>query len=77
MAFHQYPAKPWGEILPRAGEEARDLVGRLVTYQSSDRMSAAEVKKKFPVLDRIVQVSLVRVNLLICLQALDHPFFKD
>ncbi|KAL8973860.1 MAG: hypothetical protein Q9197_001895 [Variospora fuerteventurae] len=42
MAFHEYPAKPWEEILPQAEEEARDLVRRLVTYESSDRMSAAE-----------------------------------
>ncbi|KAI4125246.1 MAG: hypothetical protein LQ338_004370 [Usnochroma carphineum] len=43
MAFYEYPAKSWEEVLPRASEEARDLVRRLVTYQSDYRMSAAEV----------------------------------
>lgn len=38
-----YPPKPWPEILPQASEQARDLVSRLVVYQSSDRMTAEEV----------------------------------
>ncbi len=43
MSFHMYPPKPWAEILPNASERGRDLVSRLVTYQSSDRMTAKEV----------------------------------
>ncbi|KAL9599214.1 MAG: hypothetical protein Q9219_003995 [cf. Caloplaca sp. 3 TL-2023] len=42
MAFVEYPAKPWEAILPHAPADARDLVARLVTYQSSERMTAAE-----------------------------------
>ncbi|KAL8734967.1 MAG: hypothetical protein Q9181_002999 [Wetmoreana brouardii] len=43
MEFYMYPPKAWDEILPQASVEARDLVSRLVTYQSSNRMAAAEV----------------------------------
>ena len=43
MAFYQYSPRPWEEVLPHASKEARDLVGKFVTYQSSDRMNAAEV----------------------------------
>ncbi|KAL9606618.1 MAG: hypothetical protein Q9179_000204 [Wetmoreana sp. 5 TL-2023] len=42
MEFYMYPSKAWDEIVPRASEEARDLVSRLVTYQSGNRMTAAE-----------------------------------
>lgn len=38
-----YPSRSWAEILPQASEPARDLVGGLVVYQSSDRMAAEEV----------------------------------
>ncbi len=43
MAFVAFPAKEWEEILPGGDAEGRDLVGRLVRYQSTERMSAAEV----------------------------------
>lgn len=39
-----YPPKPWDVVLPNTSNEARDLVSRLVTYQSTDRMSAEEVR---------------------------------
>ncbi|KAI4208543.1 MAG: hypothetical protein LQ346_000053 [Caloplaca aetnensis] len=42
MAFYEYPAKSWEEVLPQASEESRDLVRRMVTYESTDRMTAAE-----------------------------------
>ena len=38
-----YPPKPWAEILPRASEQARDLISRLVVYESADRITAEEV----------------------------------
>lgn len=43
MVFYEYPAKSWEEVLPEASEEGRDLVRRLVTYESGARMTAAEV----------------------------------
>lgn len=43
MRFHIHPPKPWAEILPRASEQARDLVSRLVVYESGDRITAEEV----------------------------------
>ncbi|KAL8775605.1 MAG: hypothetical protein Q9209_000101 [Squamulea sp. 1 TL-2023] len=43
MSFHKYPPKSWDEILPKAPESARDLVSKLVTYQSSERMTAKDV----------------------------------
>ena len=43
MEFYKFPPKPWQEILPDTSENARDLVNKLIRYQSSDRMSAAAV----------------------------------
>lgn len=47
MAFYEYPPKSWDEVLPHASEEARDLVRGLVTYQSTDRLTAVEVGSKW------------------------------
>ncbi len=44
MAFYEYPAKSWEEVLPQASKESRNLVRRMVTYESADRMTAAEVQ---------------------------------
>ena len=43
MQFHEYPNKPWDELLPGGGPEARDLVAGLVRYESRSRLSAVEV----------------------------------
>ena len=43
MQFVEFPAKSWEEILPNANAVARDLVRKLVRYQSSERLTAAEV----------------------------------
>ena len=43
MEFHRYPAKPWSELLPSVSEQGRDLVSRLVRYESGSRMTASEV----------------------------------
>ena len=43
MAFVQFPGKPWEDILPGVETEARDLVEKLVRYQSTERMNAEEV----------------------------------
>ncbi|KAK0514343.1 hypothetical protein JMJ35_002960 [Cladonia borealis] len=45
MTFVQFPSKTWEDILPGVEVEARDLVGKLVRYQSSERISAEEVLK--------------------------------
>ncbi|KAI9815626.1 MAG: hypothetical protein M1832_005257 [Thelocarpon impressellum] len=42
MAFHAFPARSWAELLPDVPEPARDLVARLVRYESGRRLSAAE-----------------------------------
>ena len=44
MTFVQFPGKTWEEILPGVEAEGRDLVGKLVRYQSTERMSAEEVR---------------------------------
>lgn len=44
MAFKEYPAKPWSEILPSASTDARDLISQLVCYESRSRLIAAKVK---------------------------------
>jgi hypothetical protein len=43
MRFTQYPSKPWNEILPGVSSGGRDLVSKLVVYESGDRLSADEV----------------------------------
>ncbi len=43
MTFVQFPAKTWEEILPGVEAEERDLGGKLVKYQSTERMNAEEV----------------------------------
>ena len=43
MTFYTYPTTPWEEILPHTSEQARELVAKLVCYQSTDRLTAAEV----------------------------------
>ena len=43
MKFTEYPGKPWGDILPRANEEAVDLVRNLVVFESRRRLTAADV----------------------------------
>jgi hypothetical protein len=43
MKFTEYPSKPWDEILPGLESAGRDLVSRLVVYESGDRLSADEV----------------------------------
>ncbi|PSK56874.1 hypothetical protein B9Z65_6498 [Elsinoe australis] len=42
MAFKDYPAKPWSEILPSASTDARDLISQLVCYESRSRLIAAK-----------------------------------
>ena len=43
MRFMQYPRKPWEEILPGLKPQERDLVSKLIVYESGDRLSAEEV----------------------------------
>jgi cyclin-dependent kinase len=43
MRFMQYARKPWGEILPSLKPQERDLVSKLLVYESGDRFSAEQV----------------------------------
>jgi len=43
IMFHSRPKQEWESLLPQASGDARDLVGRLLVYQSSDRVSAKDV----------------------------------
>ncbi|KAK7634022.1 Mo25-like-domain-containing protein [Phyllosticta citricarpa] len=42
MEFYQYAPKPWEEVLPSCDGHARDLVSKLVAYESTTRLTAAE-----------------------------------
>lgn len=42
MQFKVYAGLSWEEVLPEAEEGARDLVGRLVRFESGERASAGE-----------------------------------
>jgi cyclin-dependent kinase len=43
MHFMQYARKPWEEILPSLQPKERDLVSKLLVYESGDRLSAEQV----------------------------------
>ena len=45
MNFMKYRARHWQDILPSAEPEAVDLVSRLVTYESGQRLSAHQVTR--------------------------------
>ncbi|KAL1960871.1 hypothetical protein VTO42DRAFT_5854 [Malbranchea cinnamomea] len=40
--FKEYPAKPWEEILRDAPPDGRDLASKLLRFESSERLSAAD-----------------------------------
>lgn len=68
MQFYEYPAKPWSELLPKASQSARDLVSKLVQYESGRRMSASEVR-----LDCLHRIAPALTET----QALAHPYLTD
>ncbi|KAL4806647.1 kinase-like domain-containing protein [Aspergillus unguis] len=41
IEFFKYPPKPWDEVLRGASSNGRDLVSKLVRYESGERLSAA------------------------------------
>lgn len=44
MDFHFYNPQPWSEILPHAPEDVRDLISKLIRYESSERLDANAVR---------------------------------
>ncbi|OJJ62799.1 hypothetical protein ASPSYDRAFT_41495 [Aspergillus sydowii CBS 593.65] len=42
IEFYKYPAKSWDQILQGSSSNGRDLVSKLVTYESGQRLSAAD-----------------------------------
>ena len=42
--YQEFPGKSWEELLPDASVEARDLVEKLVCFESGKRATAAEVR---------------------------------
>ncbi|KAL3468015.1 kinase-like domain-containing protein [Aspergillus heterothallicus] len=42
IEFYRYPTKRWDEILPGASSNGRDIVSKLVCYESGQRMSAEQ-----------------------------------
>jgi len=41
--YQEFPGHPWEELLPGVNENATELVGQLVCYESGNRLSAADV----------------------------------
>ena len=56
MEFHKFPPKRWQKILPDASEDARDLVSKLLRYQSSDRLNAAAVRDIYLFCERYADI---------------------
>ncbi|KAI9778753.1 MAG: hypothetical protein M1816_003915 [Peltula sp. TS41687] len=69
MDFVVYPPKPWKDLLPDASEGVRDLVSKLVCYESSSRLNAAEAC--------FFRHAKLLVLLMILLQARSHEFFTQ
>lgn len=44
MRFHEYAAKEWTQILLDAPTEVIDFVGRTVCYESTQRLTADQVR---------------------------------
>ncbi|KAI9801439.1 MAG: hypothetical protein M1833_002671 [Piccolia ochrophora] len=42
MDFREYPQRPWADLIPKVDDDARDLVSKLVRYESASRLRAAE-----------------------------------
>ena len=45
MDFYKFPPTPWPQVVPFAPDSGRDLVSQLVRYQSTDRLTAADVSR--------------------------------
>lgn len=45
--YQEFPGKSWDELLPEVDEDTKDLVKKLVLYESNWRLSASEVQKLF------------------------------
>lgn len=48
--YTEFPGKKWEELLEGVEEEARELVGKLVRYESCERLGPDEVCVYFPLL---------------------------
>lgn len=44
IEFYKYAGNSWEDILRGASSNSRDLVSKLIRYESSQRYSAAEVR---------------------------------
>jgi len=42
--YQEFPGRSWEELLPGVDENGRDLVGKLVRYESGQRLTAHEVR---------------------------------
>jgi cyclin-dependent kinase len=49
MQFTKYPRQDWQDVLPGIGPKGTELVDQLVRFQSTERLSAAEVGSLKPV----------------------------
>jgi len=47
IQFKDFPRKNWEELLPNAPAAARALVDKLLRYEGSERITAAEVSISF------------------------------
>ncbi|KAI9809458.1 MAG: hypothetical protein M1827_006838 [Pycnora praestabilis] len=45
MSFYEFPPKPWDELLPQVPEIGRDLISKLIRYESGERLTATEALK--------------------------------
>lgn len=46
--YQEFPGKSWDELLPAVDEDTKDLVKKLVLYESRWRLSASEVQNLWP-----------------------------
>lgn len=73
MQFVDFAGRTWEEILPGADEAARDFVGKLVKYQSSERLTAAEVSVYgVELLNRVICLALADLE-----SGFERSFFRE
>lgn len=68
VEFHPFKAQSWDDILPGATSKGRDLVRRMVCYESSERLSAEEVidyetrETRLPTVANLRRPSAIRIS---------------
>lgn len=59
--YQTFPGKNWDELLPGADEQSKDLVTKLVCFESGQRLTAPEVRNSY--VENYIQLTLRRIGI--------------